>query len=71
MTPGAGAFQCFRARVLADRALQDALRVPTDLQAFAAECVRLGADLGFVFSTDDVAAACTEGRRALRATRRF
>jgi hypothetical protein len=61
---GQDAFLAFRERVLADEALQDALRAECDPDRFRAKCVELGRAHGFDFIGEDVRAAMVRGRQS-------
>jgi hypothetical protein len=61
---GREAFERFRGRVLADRALREALLGESDPSAFVDLVVRLGHERGDVFTAQDVEDAFRAGRRA-------
>jgi predicted ribosomally synthesized peptide with nif11-like leader len=56
--------EAFRQAVLGDPALLDELRAAPDLFAFLERMVRLGAERGYCFTTDDVRLALSRSRRA-------
>ena len=56
-------FEQFREFVFADVALQEQLRAAKDEESFIALTVRLGAERGYSFTTEDVTAALREARR--------
>lgn len=59
---GAAAFEQFAQRVFADPALQAVLRDISDLEEFLRQTVRLGADQGLDFTSEDVRAAWRAGK---------
>ncbi|WP_426752656.1 Nif11-like leader peptide family natural product precursor [Myxococcus sp. Y35] len=59
-------FERFRQRVLADPALQDALRDTPDTATFIRQAVALGAAHGCHFTAEDVHEALRAARRAWR-----
>jgi hypothetical protein len=61
---GGGAFERFRALVMADPALHDRLWAETEPVAFAALAVALGGSSGCNFTVENIQQALQEGRRA-------
>ncbi|MFY1832338.1 Nif11-like leader peptide family natural product precursor [Myxococcus fulvus] len=56
-------FERFRARVLEDGALQEALRGPKDVPAFIALAIRLGAERGCHFTEAELRELMREERK--------